>query len=515
MTSVSNGSESRSDDDFSEERNQEPSYAKIHPRISKEDFFAIIALWMERFSATLGTTVTATATATATATNPPFGVNQAGAVFVDARDRIVAMDCTRAGNGGKYNIHAAARVLINFPDKVKGCTVYMSRKPCSFCVKLLVQAEVSRILFLPFQPELSPDPDCSDLDNAKRTESLLKVFPVAMSIHKPQVNKGMQAMLASSVKRPDAKTFDHRPFKRHLLDTYWSEDWVEYLRCIGSQLEKPSGEREPGRPREKEAKVEKPIADPEPIADIFRCPGLDTSFVEELNKSIHELMVWVAQATVARVPFKIKFKSFDKEEEGEQGEGEGEGEGEEEEEAGQIEEVPNLHNPRWQKLAGHMSRMALIAARRTDDPSTGVGVILLRKNEVVSVGLNGYPSKANFGDFPRSKDPKTPSSLVKYPYLIHAEQNALLLRNTRDIKDESTTAFISRTPCDECTDLLLEAGVRNVVLPWKETKDKSKEGIKYTVFSTKRKHFRAIYGSEIVSRPRPKVKRDLSQSFED
>ena len=524
-----------------DEQRTRGSHAKQNPRISKEDFFAITALWMERCplsdsaeyepepesepgsaSGSLSLTmsfpesveshgVSSTDSSETDFPTAPFGVNKAGAVFVGANDRIVAMDCSRNG------VHAAARVLINFPDKVKGCNVYMSRKPCSFCVKLLVQAEVSRILFLPFQPELSPDPDCSDLDNAKRTESLLKVFPVAMSIHKPQVNKGMQAMLASSVKRPDAKTFDHRPFKRHLLDTYWSEDWVEYLRCIGSQLEKPSGEREPGRPREKEAKVEKPIADPEPIADIFRCPGLDTSFVEELNKSIHELMVWVAQATVARVPFKIKFKSFDKEEEGGEGEGkgEGEGEGEEEEETGQIEEVPNLHNPRWQKLARHMSRMALIAARRTDDPSTGVGVILLRKNEVVSVGLNGYPSKANFGDFPRSKDPKTPSSLVKYPYLIHAEQNALLLRNTRDIKDESTTAFISRTPCDECTNLLLEAGVRNVVLPWKETKDKSKEGIKYGVFSSKRKDFRTIYGSEIVSRPRPKVKRDLSQSFED
>ena len=508
-----------------DEQRTSGSHAKQNPRISKEDFFAITALWMERCplsdnaeyepeSEPGSASAKSVESHGVSSTDPSgtdlptsSGVDKAGAVFVGANDRIVAMDCSRNG------VHAAARVLINFPDKVKGCNVYMSRKPCSFCVKLLVQAEVSRILFLPFQPELSPDPDCSDLDNAKRTENLLKVFPVAMSIHKPQINKGMQDMLASSVKRPDEKTFDHHPFKRHLLDTYWSEDWVEYLRCIGSQLEKPSGEREPGRRREKEAKVEKPIADPEPIADIFRCPGLDTSFVEELNKSIHELMVWVAQATVVRVPFKIKFKSFDKEEEGE-GEGEGEEE-EEEEEAGQIEEVPNLHNPRWQKLARHMSRMALIAARRTDDPSTGVGVILLRKNEVVSVGLNGYPSKANFGDFPRSKDRKKPSSLVKYPYLIHAEQNALLLRNTRDIKDESTTAFISRTPCDECTDLLLEAGVRNVVLPWKETKDKSKEGIKYTIFSTKRKDFRAIYGSEIVSRPRPKVKRDLSQSFED
>ena len=433
MTSVSNGSESRSDDDFSEERNQEPSYAKIHPRISKEDFFAIIALWMERFSATLGTTVTATATATAT--NPPFGVNQAGAVFVDARDRIVAMDCTRAGNGGKYNIHAAARVLINFPDKVKGCTVYMSRKPCSFCVKLLVQAEVSRIRFLPFQPEASPDSNCSDLDNAERTENLLRVCPVGLSMHVPKIDEDLQSNLESSIKKSHQKTHISQTFKNDFKTKYWSDKhaWVLCLKEIAS------GQRK---------------------EDIFRCSGLaDQAVIDELtNKRMDPLAKWISTTTVELVPDSAELKSFKATEES-TGNGSG---------AEQTDD--------WE-LERHMSRMSLIISRRTDDPDcSGVGVILLMKNQVVSVGLNGFPSKAMFGDFPRNEESN--------PYLIHAEQNALLLRNTRNIEDESTTAFISEAPCDDCIRQLVEVGVRKVVLPWKPGREfaTTVEELRFEVF---------------------------------
>ena len=355
------------------------SYAKQHPRISKEDLFAVMALWMEQCPLSTG--------------------NQAGAVFVGTNDRIVAMDCSRNG------VHAAARVLINFPDKVKGCTVYMSRKPCSICVKLLVQAEVSRIRFLPFQPETSSDG--SELENVKRTENLLTVCPVGSSVYVP------------NVPNPSSNQTDI------------GEYWIERLK------------------------------------EIPDCSSLDDSkVIEEASKSVKRLIEWMTKAT-GHLPDDTKFKSF------KQYSRTGPG--------GRQRDAPDTENENWQNLALHMSRMAQIVSKRTDDPCcSGVGVILLMKNEVVSVGLNGYASKAKFGDFPRSN--KQESSSQKYPYLIHAEQNALLLRNTRLIADKSTTAFISRRPCDDCMSLLVGAGVNNVVLPEKKCKPRKGFNLLRTMF---------------------------------
>ena len=457
---------------------------KSNPRISKQDFFAISALWMELSplrgdgeSNTSETSkdherTTANLKAPGTSQEPDlicFEAKFAGAVFVGPNDRIVAMDCTRNG------VHAAARILINFPDKVKGCTVYMSRKPCSYCVKLLVQAEVKKILHLPFKPEAFPDPKCEPLANAIQTENLLKVFPTGMSMHKPDVNKTMEESLASTVKRLNMKDYESesKSFQKCLMDTYWSKEWVKYLRGVAS----PSTVSDNADGTERKETAGK---------DIVRCPGLDGDVVDNLDASIDNMMRWIALATVALIPWdpdpktarqRYQFRQFteklpssvssagtvddppgqDLAPSGTNGE------------KVEIPENPDPKNPLWQDIALHLSRLALIAGRRTDDPCTGVGAILLVKNQIVSVGLNGYPSKASYGDFPRRKDPKMPVTSQKYPYLIHAEQNALLLRNTREIRNQpSTTMFVTKTPCNECAGLLVEAGVHNVVLPWRE-----------------------------------------------
>ena len=57
----------------------------------------------------------------------------------------------------------------------------------------------------------------------------------------------------------------------------------------------------------------------------------------------------------------------------------------------------------------------------------------------------------------------------KYPYIIHAEQNALLLRNTKNIVD--TTLIVTMTPCDDCTPLIEMQGIKTVVLGEKMRRD--------------------------------------------
>lgn len=97
--------------------------------------------------------------------------------------------------------------------------------------------------------------------------------------------------------------------------------------------------------------------------------------------------------------------------------------------------------------------MAKLLAERTDEPTPGVGAVIIDKNkDIVALGWNGFPTKALYGEFPRASRHDTTVKDKKYPYSIHAEQNALLMRNSRNLEDG--TLFVTKTPCDECTPLL-------------------------------------------------------------
>lgn len=49
--------------------------------------------------------------------------------------RIIALGCSTE------ELHAVPKVLLRFPNALKGCEVYMSRMPCNYCAKLLVQGQ--------------------------------------------------------------------------------------------------------------------------------------------------------------------------------------------------------------------------------------------------------------------------------------------------------------------------------------------------------------------------------------
>lgn len=70
-----------------------------------------------------------------------------GAALVLPNDKIFAIDCTRNG------VHGVVRLLMEHQDVVKDCKIFVSRKPCSFCTKLLVQSKVKEIFYLPIEPD--------------------------------------------------------------------------------------------------------------------------------------------------------------------------------------------------------------------------------------------------------------------------------------------------------------------------------------------------------------------------
>jgi dCMP deaminase len=122
------------------------------------------------------------------------------------------------------------------------------------------------------------------------------------------------------------------------------------------------------------------------------------------------------------------------------------------------------------KFARKFVAIARFLAERTDDPKTGVGAVIVSPEmEILALGWNGFPFKALYGEFPRaSSTDATPDK--KGPYVIHAEQNALLMRNQKNI--EGSTLFVAgRPPCNECAPLIEMQGVGAVVVDTDDAHD--------------------------------------------
>ena len=69
--------------------------------------------------------------------------------------------------------------------------------------------------------------------------------------------------------------------------------------------------------------------------------------------------------------------------------------------------------------------IAELSALRSKDPNTRVGACLVNEEKrIIGIGYNGFPSPLSDDEFPWTNEGKF--SETKYPYVVHAEMNALL-----------------------------------------------------------------------------------------
>ena len=104
--------------------------------------------------------------------------------------------------------------------------------------------------------------------------------------------------------------------------------------------------------------------------------------------------------------------------------------------------------------------VAMLAARRSKDPGTQVGAcIVSQDNIIISTGYNGMPKGCSDDLFPwgREGDPE----MTKYPYVVHAELNAILNASGRDLR--GSRIFVALFPCNECAKAIIQSGIQEVV----------------------------------------------------
>ena len=104
--------------------------------------------------------------------------------------------------------------------------------------------------------------------------------------------------------------------------------------------------------------------------------------------------------------------------------------------------------------------VAYLSAMRSKDPGTQVGACVVNADrKIVAIGYNGFPWGCNDDELPWDRE--GPFLETKYPYVCHAEMNAILNRNAQDLK--GCVLYVALFPCNECAKLIIQSGIREVV----------------------------------------------------
>ena len=104
--------------------------------------------------------------------------------------------------------------------------------------------------------------------------------------------------------------------------------------------------------------------------------------------------------------------------------------------------------------------VALLSGQRSKDPNTQVGACVANpQNKIVGVGYNGFPWGCSDDELPWEREGSYLDT--KYPYVCHAELNAVLNSISCDLRD--CRLYVVLFPCNECTKVIIQSGIREII----------------------------------------------------
>ena len=104
--------------------------------------------------------------------------------------------------------------------------------------------------------------------------------------------------------------------------------------------------------------------------------------------------------------------------------------------------------------------VALLSGKRSKDPNTQVGACIVNKNNVIeSIGYNGLPKGCSDDEFPWEKEGEMLNT--KYPFVVHAELNAILNAKGKDLS--GCKIYVALFPCNECAKAIIQSVISEVV----------------------------------------------------
>lgn len=104
--------------------------------------------------------------------------------------------------------------------------------------------------------------------------------------------------------------------------------------------------------------------------------------------------------------------------------------------------------------------IAVLSAKRSKDPNTQVGACIVdRNNKIMSVGYNGLPIGCDDDTFPWSREGDEFDT--KYPYVCHAELNAILNHIGPSLLN--CKIYVPLFPCNECAKAIIQSGIKEII----------------------------------------------------
>ncbi|XP_017320268.1 deoxycytidylate deaminase isoform X2 [Ictalurus punctatus] len=108
----------------------------------------------------------------------------------------------------------------------------------------------------------------------------------------------------------------------------------------------------------------------------------------------------------------------------------------------------------------YFMNVALLFAKKSRDPKSKVGACIVNEEgKIVGIGHNKMPNGRE-DDFPWKRGGSRGLD-TKYPYVCHAELNAIMNKTSVDVK--GCTIYVTRFPCNECAKAIIQSGIKHVV----------------------------------------------------
>lgn len=107
--------------------------------------------------------------------------------------------------------------------------------------------------------------------------------------------------------------------------------------------------------------------------------------------------------------------------------------------------------PTWDDM---YMEIAEVVAKRSKDPHTKVGAVIVKDNHILGIGYNAEPRGFSY-DF-------NWNSSEKYDYVIHAELNAIANSTFFGNSIVGSTIYLTLSPCHECMKLLIQYGIETI-----------------------------------------------------
>jgi dCMP deaminase len=110
------------------------------------------------------------------------------------------------------------------------------------------------------------------------------------------------------------------------------------------------------------------------------------------------------------------------------------------------------NRPSW---TDYFLGLAKVVSQRSHDTQTQHGCIITdRNNRILGVGYNGFPKGLDDKVLPKQRPDK-------YPWMIHAERNAL---SNCIIRPDNGIAYVTGQCCNDCIMALWQEGITEIIM---------------------------------------------------